>query len=49
MHLIKKELLHTEDIVMKNIVKKYGVVNVGRFTSDFHTLFGVHPKELVFK
>jgi len=49
MHLIKKELLHTEDIVMKIIVKKYGVVNVGRFTSDFHTLFGVHPKELVFK
>lgn len=47
MTLIKKELLHHPEKNIKNIVSKYGIVNLGRFSSDFNALFGQYPKQMM--
>lgn len=45
MHLIRTELACREKVTIKDIVTKYGIVNTGRFSKDFYTLFGQYPKQ----
>ncbi|WP_076417632.1 helix-turn-helix domain-containing protein [Colwellia sp. UCD-KL20] len=46
MHLIRRELIHRQQCTIKEVVSKYGIVNIGRFSHDFYTLFGQYPKEI---
>lgn len=46
MHLIRRELIHRQQSTIKEVVSKYGIVNIGRFSHDFYTLFGKYPKEM---
>ena len=46
MHLIKKELKHAKGKAIKEVLDRHGVINQGRFSRDFHALFGVYPNDL---
>jgi transcriptional regulator GlxA family with amidase domain len=46
LHSIKDELINQSETSIKDVLNNYGVINHGRFSKDFYSLFGIYPKEL---
>lgn len=44
MHLIRCDLLYNNNESISNIINKYGIVNPGRFSSDYFKMYGEYPK-----
>lgn len=45
MHLIRKRLITDNSTTIQQLVQSYGIVNAGRFSSDYFKLFGEYPKQ----
>lgn len=44
-HQIRSHLVHTGGRSINSVLKKFGVINQGRFSSDYNRLFGEYPKD----
>lgn len=47
LHFINAELSTGKNVLIKDVLTKYGVTNLGRFSQDYFKLFGEYPRETV--